>query len=505
MTVLLMSYILLAGMFLTGGIIIYILFDHHDNAMREYAVLGLFCSILTMISYYVELNTPGMAAKVDAVKFGYIGKVFVTPMLLMLVVRYYNVKVGRLWQILQYAIPILTLWLVFNCEKSGLYYTDIHLSADGLLRIEAGPFYYLYMGYNILLTMVYLGLCLYRRAGLRGREKINNSLLIFASLIPFLSLLAYLSGRTNGFDTSPVGVMAGALIIAFSIFRYGLLNKDEMLQNMATGLVFLDDENRLIFANRAAVRLIPVLGNSRYISLQDLSPLCSAEFVTIQSDGATYQRKITEWSSADGHHGKLLTYDDITEIRARLNRDGMTGLLNHATFYPMLEDAMAESGQNNKKITVSIADIDSFKKINDSFGHANGDIVLIALAKILQEICGEKGAVFRYGGEEFAVIFRADHKTAERTMQAALERFSAVKFDFTDQVITFSYGSAEYNCMESSVELFDRADRIMYERKRALHKRENSARAKTAESGRRKKHAAQDSRFSPEAELQAAE
>ena len=81
-----MSYILLAGMFLTGGVIIYILLEQHDNAMREFAVLGLFCSILTMLSYYVELNTPGIAAKVDAVKFGYIGKVFVNPMLLMLAV-----------------------------------------------------------------------------------------------------------------------------------------------------------------------------------------------------------------------------------------------------------------------------------------------------------------------------------------------------------------------------------------------------------------------------------
>lgn len=468
----LMSYILLAGMFLTGGVIIYILLDAHDNAMREYAVLGLFCSILTMISYYVELNTPGMAAKVDAVKFGYIGKVFVTPMLLMLVVRYYNVKVGRLWQILQYVIPVLTLWLVFNCEKSGLYYSDIRMSSDGLVRIEAGPFYYLYMGYNTLLTMVYLGFCLYHRAGLRGREKANNTLLIIASLMPFIALLAYLTGWTSGYDTSPVGVMAGALTISFSIFRYGLLNKDEMLQSMATGLVFLDNENHLIFANRAATRLIPLLGNSRYIHMQDLSPLCSAEFVTIQSEGATYQRKITEWSSGDGHHGKLLTYDDITEIRARLSRDGMTGLLNHATFYPMLEDAMAEAAQNKGRLTVSIADIDSFKKINDSYGHANGDIVLIAMAKILQEICGDTGSVFRYGGEEFAVIFRCDHRTAERTMRSALERFRKVHFDFTEQTITFSHGSAEYNFMESSVELFDRADKIMYERKRELHIRE---------------------------------
>lgn len=467
-----MSYILLAGMFLTGGVIIYILLDQHDNSMREFAVLGLFCSILTMLSYFAELNTPGMAAKVDAVKFGYIGKVFVTPMLLMLVVRYYNVKVGRLWQVLQYAIPIITLWLVFNCEDSQLYYADIRMTAEGIVRIEPGPFYYLYMGYNTMLTMVYLGFCLYHRAGLRGRDKINNTLLIFASLMPFLALLAYLSGWTNGFDTSPVGVMAGALIIAISIFRYGLLNKDEMLQSMATGLVFLDDEYRMIYANRAATRLIPVLGNSRTVHMQDLSPLCTAEYATIQHDGATYQRKITDWSSGDGHHGKLLTYDDITEIRARLNRDGMTGLLNHATFYPMLEDAMTEAGRGSYPLSVSIADIDSFKKINDSYGHANGDIVLIAMARILQEICGEHGSVFRYGGEEFAVIFRCDAKTAERTMQAALERFTAVEFDFTEQPITFSYGSAEYNCIESSVELFDRADRMMYERKRLLHQKE---------------------------------
>ena len=467
-----MSYILLAGMFLTGGVIIYILLEQHDNAMREFAVLGLFCSILTMLSYYVELNTPGIAAKVDAVKFGYIGKVFVTPMLLMLVVRYYNVNVGRLWQILQYIIPLTTLWLVFNCESSGLYYADIRMTAEGLICIEPGPFYYLYMGYNTLLTMVYLGFCLYQRVGLRGREKSNNTLLIFASVMPFLALLTYLSGWTNGYDTSPVGVMAGALIIAFSIFRYGLLNKDEMLQSMATGLVFLDDEYRLIYANRAAIRLIPVLGDKRLIHLQDLSPLCTAEFATIQSDGATYQRKINEWSSGDGHHGKLLTYDDITEIRARLNRDGMTGLLNHATFYPMLEDAMAEAGHGSFRLSVSIADIDSFKKINDSYGHAKGDIVLIAMARILQEICGAEGSVFRYGGEEFAVIFRCDAKTAERTMQTALDCFTEHQFDFTEQKITFSYGTAEYNCMESSVELFDRADKIMYERKRALHRKE---------------------------------
>ena len=470
-----MSVLLLVGMFLTGGVVLVILMDQHENALREYAVLGLFCSILIMLAYYVELNTPGFAAKIDAVKFGYVGKVFVNPMLVMLVMRYYNVRVGRLWQAMLYLIPVVTIYLVFTCERHTLYYADMRMDAEGLIRVEPGVFYYVYIGYNTLLAMIHLAFCLYERAGLHGREKANSNLLIAACLLPFLALLTYLSGWTGGLDTSPIGVMAGSLCIAFSIFRYGLLNKDDMLQSMATGLIFLDSENRLIYANRAATRIFPVLSNAHTAAKQDLSPLCTAELAAVQRDGATYQRRITEWSSGDGQHGKLLTYDDVTEIRARLSRDGMTGLLNHATFYPMLDDAMSDANNGGPNVSVSIADIDSFKHINDEYGHANGDTVLIELARILQEICGPHGDVFRYGGEEFAVIFRMPLSKAEEVMAQALAEFSAIEFDFLDRPVTFSFGTAEFNATESSVALFDRADQLMYQRKRALHKREREA------------------------------
>lgn len=120
-----MSTLLIAGLALTGGAVILILTDHHESSLREYAILGLFCSILIMLSYYVELNTPGIAAKIDAVKFGYIGRVFINPLLLMLAVRYYDTKVGRLWQFLLYLIPVITLYLVFNFERSDLYYEAV--------------------------------------------------------------------------------------------------------------------------------------------------------------------------------------------------------------------------------------------------------------------------------------------------------------------------------------------------------------------------------------------
>ena len=471
-----MSVTLIIGLAMTGAAVIMILLDTHETSLREYAVLGLFCAILTMLSYYVELRTPGIAAKIDAVKFGYIGKVFVNPLLLMLAVRFYEVKVAKLWQIFIYLVPIITLYLVFTCERSGLYYQDISLGPDGLLRIVPGPAYYAYIAYNTLLAMIYISFCLYQRPRLRRREKKNNTILLAASVIPFLSLMVYLSGWTKGFDISTIGVMIGALCVTISILRYGLLNKEEMLQNMATGLIFLDGDNRLIYANRKAMQIIPALGTPLVRTHKlDLKQLCSEEFSSIQVGSASYQRKITEWSNGDGQHGKLLTFDDITEIRARLNRDAMTGLLNHGSFYPMLDDAMSESNRTKQPLCVSIADINSFKQVNDTYGHANGDIVLIALADALHHICGPHGDVFRYGGEEFAVIFRCGYQEAEGIMQDALDAFSAIRYDFLDETITFSFGTAEFDGLETSVALFDRADQLMYKRKKAFHDQERAA------------------------------
>ncbi len=473
-----MSGFLIAGLAMTGAAVILILTDHHETSLREYAILGLFCSILIMLSYYVELNTPGIAAKIDAVKFGYIGRVFINPLLLMLAVRYYDTKVGRLWQFLLYLIPVITLYLVFNFERSDLYYEAIVLGPDGLLHITPGPAYIAYIAYNTVLTMIFISYCLYQRASLRRREKANNTLLLAAGVIPFLTLLLYLSGWSQGYEITTIGIMIGALLVTFSILRYGLLNKEEMLQNMATGLVFLDNEYRLVYANRKAVQIIPALGTPLVRSHKlDLKQLCDEEFAAIQVGTASYQRKITEWTNGEGQHGKLLTFDDITEIRSRLNRDQMTGLLNHASFYPMLDDAMTDSNQKQMPLTVSIADIDSFKHVNDTYGHANGDIVLIAMAQTLQKFCGPYGDVFRYGGEEFAVIFHGDIALAEEIMGKALKAFSAIDFDFLPYHVTFSYGSAEFDQLETSVALFDRADQLMYTRKNALHARERAAAA----------------------------
>ena len=472
------SVILLIGCVLNGAVVLVILIKQQDTALREFAVLGLFCSLLCLLSYNTGLTTPDFYAKITALKFEYLGKVFVNPLLLLMVLRFYESRISPLIQGLIFSIPVTVLVLVFTCEQNRLYYSGLSLSEEGLLQIQPGPFYYVFMCYNTILSLTCLGFCLYHRAGLRKREKQNNSILLAACLIPFLSLLIYLAGLSHGFDISNIGIMLSALLISYSIFRYGLLNKEEMLQSMTTGLIFLDNDNHLIYANRAAKQMIPLLGSRNSYTI-DFGQLCEPEFAAVEIGETSYQRKITDWSSGEGQHGKLLTFEDITEIRARLNLDAMTGLLNHAAFYPMLDELMDKSKQTHSPLTVSIADIDSFKNINDTYGHASGDRILITLSDILQETCGSLGDVFRYGGEEFAVIFQCDLKTAEHTMQSALEKFSSEKFEFMTHQVTFSYGSAQYDRSENSVMLFDRADRIMYSRKKAFHEREYAEAEKT--------------------------
>lgn len=466
--------ILLIGVILTGTFTIVFLIRAHDADHREFAVLGLTCAILAMLAYYTELNCTDFSAKLVSIKFGYLGKALINPLILLLAFRYYEAKISKLLQIGMFIIPLGTLAAVFTCEHHRIYYTSLTLLESGAIDVKPGPLYYIYIAYNTVLALIYVSYCLYQRVGLSRRDRTNNTLLIAACVLPLFCLLIYLSGWTQHFDSSPIGLMLGALIIAVAIFRYGFLSKDEILQNMATGLLFLDSEGHLVYANNAAMRIIPQLQFYSKLHPQDLSPLCADSFDSIVVDGCTYQRKITEWSNVDGQHGKQLTFDDITEIRARLNRDAMTGLLNHATFYPTLEKEMTAAQLSEMPLSVSIADIDSFKRINDTYGHANGDVVLIALANLLEKTCAEQGGVFRYGGEEFAVIFRCDEQTAEQTMQRALDEFAQIKFDFLPHPVTFSYGSAAFDGKETSVLLFERADQIMYQRKQALHQREKA-------------------------------
>lgn len=157
---------------------------------------------------------------------------------------------------------------------------------------------------------------------------------------------------------------------------------------------------------------------------------------------------------------------DNDRLKDRIRHDAMTGLYNHRAFYTLLEESMEIHHKQRKKISLAVIDIDDFKKVNDTYGHEYGDVVIITLADIMTNHCPDC-KVCRYGGEEFAIIFIGkSEQDAAKIVNDILDEFSSNDFDFTDEKYTFSCGVVEYDGLMSKESMFSEADGKMYEAKK---------------------------------------
>lgn len=93
------------------------------------------------------------------------------------------------------------------------------------------------------------------------------------------------------------------------------------------------------------------------------------------------------------------------QLEIQANHDGLTGLFNRRHFMVMAEKELHRAQRYRRPVTVGMADLDFFKRINDTHGHAAGDTVLRDCARLLQETLRKTDLVCRYGGEEFAFVF----------------------------------------------------------------------------------------------------
>jgi diguanylate cyclase (GGDEF)-like protein len=93
-------------------------------------------------------------------------------------------------------------------------------------------------------------------------------------------------------------------------------------------------------------------------------------------------------------------------LREMVHRDGLTGLLNHATLMAELEHTLEYSRRHGETFAFIMADVDHFKRVNDQYGHLVGDQVLLHVSKVLQATARASDLIGRYGGEEFGLILR---------------------------------------------------------------------------------------------------
>ena len=153
---------------------------------------------------------------------------------------------------------------------------------------------------------------------------------------------------------------------------------------------------------------------------------------------------------------------EINRMRERSSTDAMTGLLNRATFEETASTRLQAAGDSPTCLV--LFDIDHFKRINDTAGHAAGDRVIERLGQLVGEMTLIQSIAGRVGGEEFAVLLPGgDTNTARLFAEAIRDGLSTS--DFGDEIgwgVTLSAGIARHRPGESLASLTARADKALY-------------------------------------------
>lgn len=161
----------------------------------------------------------------------------------------------------------------------------------------------------------------------------------------------------------------------------------------------------------------------------------------------------------------------FTELQSRLTnlavRDPLTGALNRRQMTQYLESAIEESRRGLGPASVVSLDVDHFKQVNDTFGHEVGDRVLQRLVSVVEERARRLDAVFRVGGEEFAVLLRNTALTNALNFAESLRERIELAPLLDGRRVTVSLGVAEYDGRESADSWLRRSDAALYEAKGA--------------------------------------
>lgn len=187
----------------------------------------------------------------------------------------------------------------------------------------------------------------------------------------------------------------------------------------------------------------------------------------------------TRWSSVWMFAVIVLAFAIVVELIRKATvaldvqgwQDSLTHLYNHEAFYEELESHMRKFTDKGEVFSILIADIDNFKQVNDTYGHAYGDEVIREVAITFEKYKGAKDLAARYGGEEFALIM-PNRVLSEGVIQGNIirKKFAETAMDSVDgpKNFTISVGVAEYNKEYATAsEFFELADKALYEAKKS--------------------------------------
>jgi diguanylate cyclase (GGDEF)-like protein/PAS domain S-box-containing protein len=268
-----------------------------------------------------------------------------------------------------------------------------------------------------------------------------------------------------------------------------------LFETASDAILSTDEDGLILMANRAAKDVFEYPGQ-QIVGLDVRRLLGSGEEVTWEVLARYASRpepgKYVE-STAVSRYGKKIPFHisiseslsggrkfytvimrDVSQIKAYeedlqilANTDSLTRLFNRRQLYPVMQNELDRSIRKRIPFSVLLIDIDHFKKFNDTYGHAGGDLLLVGFADKLRSAIRQMDSAFRFGGEEFVVLLP---ETAGQEARIPAERFrqriAASRFsmppDGRPVSVTVSVGIAGFRDGDTLDDVIRHADLAMY-------------------------------------------
>lgn len=322
-------------------------------------------------------------------------------------------------------IPICLVILNFTNDYHHFFYESYSYNVINFLSlVDIKPG----IGYKI--SLIYISICVFIGSVLHTRNFIKKeSIILPISLIPGLVYGMYMFRIiSTKIDITPIIMGGVCLIYAYALIKSEtsetlITAKHIAFDNIKESIIVLSMNNKIVNVNRRAAELFD--NKSTSIVGEDICEIFKnhKEFIKHINDNKekTFDFEIKEEScyfkckiniiNRRKNKFKIIILSDNTEQNLLIRKlsyyatkDSLTRVYNRNYFFKVANDKIQNSVKSGKYISLLMMDLDKFKNINDTYGHAVGDIVIKKVTDICREVLNKNYCIGRYGGEEFAIL-----------------------------------------------------------------------------------------------------
>ena len=417
-------------------------------------------------------------------------------------------------------LVVLLVWLAPDLIFGSL--ETVYRNGYEIVQFQRGAMFWVSTAYSYAVILIAFGVLISSYRTANSLFKKQYLMILLGSIVPFAFSIYTQSGdhRYGDIDHAPIAFGISSIIYAYAIFRHQLMDlvpiaRSRLIEKMSDGVLVLDVQGRIVDVNPAmegfldedpasliGKNITEILKIWNDVMEHLLSGLEARTELRLPSKPSRYlDLRVTPLYDDDQRlSGRLIIFRDMTDrkevekdlrfamdrmqtqlieigllqsqLREQAIRDALTNLFNRRYLEETLERELARASREVYPLCIVMMDIDHFKRVNDTYGHEAGDLVLKTLASMVMGQSRQGGDfVCRYGGEEFVLVMPNISIEVARERMNSLNRSIAtlsIPFGRYNLNVTVSMGVSSFPSHgETKEHLLRAADRALYSAKNA--------------------------------------